>query len=251
MNRAVLARGGTIHLGGFSAGGVGHGHAPEAAAKQAEAVFDALETRLAEVGARLTDLCKITMQITDRAWRQAVYGVMGRRLMGVRPVSTGIIVQGLHDPHALFQLDAFAVPGGPHERLRPYRSTSMPYGRDHQPFVAEFCMAVRTTRQVFLRGQVGATLEGRIVGEGDPHAQARQAMDNVETLLAEAGCALADAAFATVYVTDRAFIAPVMRAIAPRFAAHPVPHTLYVVKGLAAPELQMEVDVHAVRPDVG
>lgn len=249
--KAVLARAGTIHLGGIAAGDAAHGHSPEAAARQAEIVFDMLVAQLTAAGGRLTDLCKLTMQITDRAYRQAVYGVMGRRLMGVRPVSTGLIVNGLHDPHALFQLDAFAVPGGPHERLRPYRSTSMPYGREHQPFVAEFCMAVCTPRQVFLRGQVGSTLDGKTVGAGELGAQAGQAMDNVEQLLADAGCSLADAAFATVYVTDRAFIAPVMQAIAPRFALHPVTHTLYVVKGLAAPEIQMEIDVHAVRPDVG
>ncbi|HYZ30702.1 MAG TPA: hypothetical protein VE684_00305, partial [Crenalkalicoccus sp.] len=100
--QAILARAGTLHLAGISAGEPARGHTPEAAAGQAEAVFDALETRLAEAGARLTDLCKITMQITDRAFRQAVYGVMGRRLLGVRPVSTGLIVAGLHDPHALF-----------------------------------------------------------------------------------------------------------------------------------------------------
>lgn len=247
----VLARDGGFHLGGLSAGSAAKGHTPEAAARQAEAVFDALEARLAEAGGRLTDLCKITMQITDRAYRQAVYGVMGRRLMGVRPVSTGLIVKALHDPDALFQLDAFAEPGGPHERIRPYRSTSMPYGRDHQPFVAEFCMAVRTAGRVFLRGQTGGTLDGVFVGANDPGAQARMAMDNVETLLAEAGCTLADAVFATIYVTDRACITPVMREIAPRLSPHPLTHTLYVVKGLAAPEILMEVDVHAVRPDVG
>ncbi|MBX9699228.1 MAG: hypothetical protein K2X74_07310 [Acetobacteraceae bacterium] len=251
--RTVLARNGTLHIGGISA--PVPGHTAEAAAAQAEAVFDVLEARLAEAGARLTDLCKITMQITDRAFRQPVYGVMGRRLAGVRPVSTGLVVNGLPDPHAVFQLDALVVPrepgGGPHERLRPYRSTSMPYGRDRQAFVAEFCMAVRTPREVFLRGQTGQTLEGTFVGAGDPGAQARQAMDNVEALLADAGCTLADAVHATVFVTDRAFIAPVMHAVAPRFAAHPVAHTLLVVKGLAAPEIMMEIDVHAVRPVVG
>ena len=123
-----------IHLAGISAAHVAPRQSAEAAVLQAEAVFDALEARIAEQGGRLTDLCKITMQITDRAYRQAVYGVMGRRLMGVRPVSTGLIVKALPDPAALFQLDAFAVPAGPHQRLRPYRSTSMPYGLEKQPF---------------------------------------------------------------------------------------------------------------------
>ncbi|HEV7263460.1 MAG TPA: RidA family protein [Falsiroseomonas sp.] len=239
--------GGALLLGGISAG-MPHGHTPEAASAQAEAVFDSLEARLADSGAALHDVCKITMQITDRAFRQAVYAVMGRRLLGVRPVSTGLIVSGFADPHALFQLDAWAAPGGPHERLRAYRSTSMPYGSAHQPFVAEFCMVVKAGRNVFLRGQTGMSLDGAFAGAGDPGAQARVAMDNVETLLADAGATLADAVHATVYVTDRAWLVPTLRAVLPRFAGSPVPVTSLVVKGLAAPEILMEVDVRA---DVG
>ncbi|UPY35656.1 Rid family hydrolase [Sediminicoccus sp. KRV36] len=235
-----------IHLGGISAGHVAPTHTAKAAAAQAEAVFDALEARITEQGGRLTDLCKITMQITDRAWRQAVYGVMGRRLLGVRPVSTGLIVKALHDPAALFQLDAFAVPGGPHQRLRPYRSTSMPYGLEKQPFEAEFCMAVVAGKRVFLRGQTGLTLEGGFSTVGDAGGQARIAIANVEKLLADAGATLADAVHATVYVTDRAYITPVMATLMPVLSVHPITHTLFVVKGLAAPEILMEIDVHAV-----
>jgi enamine deaminase RidA (YjgF/YER057c/UK114 family) len=234
-----------IHLGGISAAHVAPRQSAEAAVLQAEAVFDALEARMAEQGGRLTDLCKITMQITDRAYRQAVYGVMGRRLMGVRPVSTGLIVKALDDPAALFQLDAFAVPGGPHQRLRPYRSTSMPYGLEKQPFEAEFCMAVLAGKRVFLRGQTGLTLEGGFSTLGNAGGQARIAIANVQKLLADVGATLADAVHATIYVTDRAHIAPVMAEILPPLSAHPIPHALFVVKGLAAPEILMEIDVHA------
>jgi hypothetical protein len=38
---------------------------------------------------------------------------------------------------------------------------------------------------------------------------------------------------------------PTLRAVMPRFAASPVPITVLVVKGLAAPEILMEVDVRA------
>jgi enamine deaminase RidA (YjgF/YER057c/UK114 family) len=235
-----------IHLGGLSAAHAAPRHSAEAAVIQAEAVFDALEAQITAQGGRLTDLCKITMQITDRAWRQAVYGVMGRRLMGVRPVSTGLIVKALHDPAALFQLDAFAVPGGPHRRIRPYLSTSMPYGLEKQPFEAEFCMAVLAGKRVFLRGQTGLTLAGGFSTLGDAGGQARIAIANVQQLLADAGATLRDAAHATIYVTDRAHIAPVMAELLPPLSAHPLPHTLFVVKGLAAPEILMEIDLHAV-----
>lgn len=245
----ILHRDGTLHIGGITAGPAGPGFTIQAAEKQAEAVFDALEGQLASVGCKLTDLCKITMQITDRAFRQAVYGVMGRRLAGVHPVSTGLIVKGLHDPSAVFQLDAYAVPGGPHERLRKYRSTSAPYGLHKQEFVAEFCTIVIAGRRIFLRGQTGLTLDREFPSLHDAGAQARTAIGNVATLLAEAGASLADAVAATIYVTDRAQIAAVMDELMPRLSEHPIPHSLFVVKGLAAPEILMEIDVHAILAD--
>jgi enamine deaminase RidA (YjgF/YER057c/UK114 family) len=156
-----------------------------------------------------------------------------------------LIVKALDDPAALFQLDAFAVPDGPHQRLRPYRSTSMPYGLEKQPFEAEFCMAVLAGKRVFLRGQTGLTLEGGFSTLGNAGGQARIAIANVQKLLADAGATLADAVHATIYVTDRAHIAPVMAEILPPLSAHPIPHALFVVKGLAAPEILMEIDVHA------
>lgn len=221
-----------------------HGHTPEAAAAQAAAVFRLLHDWLARDGGGPGDLCKITMQITDRAHRQAVYGVLGRALPGVWPVSTGLIVPGLHDPDALFQLDAHAVRGGPHERFRRYRSGDVPYGLHRQSFSMEFCMAVRAGRRIFLRGQTGMT-PGGFAGLNDPGAQAAQAIANVRDLLADAGATLQHATRLVTYVTDRAFLTPVLAVVEPAFAA-PVASTELIVKGLAAPEILMEIDVHAM-----
>ena len=224
------------------------GHSPEAAAEQAEAVFDALHDRLAQAGGGAADVCKLTMQITDRAYRQAVYGVLGRRLAGVWPVCTGLIVNGLENPDALFQLDAYAVPGGPHERLRKYLSGDIAYGLEVQAFSMEFCMVVRAGRRLFLRGQTGMTLGRDLIGLNDAGAQARQAVANVRTLLADAGAGFADATRLVIYVTDRAYLEPVRAAVEPAFAEAPVASTELIVKGLAAPELLMEIDVHAMLP---
>ncbi len=228
-----------------------HGHSPAAAAEQAEAVFAALHRALAQAGGGPGDVCKITMQITDRAWRQAVYGVLGRALPGVWPVSTGLIVNGLDDPDALFQLDAYAVSGGPHQRLRRYQSSEIPYGLQQQSFSMEFCMAVRAGRRVFLRGQTGMTLGRDLIGLNDAAAQAGQAVANVRTLLADAGADLSHATRLVIYVTDRAHLLPVRDVVEAAFAGGPVASTELVVKGLAAPELLMEIDVHAMLPDTG
>ncbi len=223
-----------------------HGHGAAAAAEQAEAVFARLGEQLAREGAGVADVCKITMQITDRAYREAVYGVLGRALAGVFPVSTGLIVKGLADPDALFQLDAYAVAGGPHERLRRYRSSDVPYGFQKQSFSMEFCMVVRAGRRIFLRGQTGMTLGRDLIGPGDPAAQARQAIDNVRTLLGDVGADLGQATRLVTYVTDRAYLQPVLQEVEAAFEGSPAASTELVVKGLAAPEILMEIDVHAI-----
>ena len=64
-------------------------------------------------------------------------------------------------------------------------------------------------------------------------------------LLAEAGADLSQAVRLVTYVTDRAHLGPVAAAVEAAFPV-PVVGTELVVKGLAAPELLMEIDVHAL-----
>ncbi|TQE99320.1 MAG: RidA family protein [Spiribacter salinus] len=64
---------------------------------------------LEEAGSGLADICKITVYITDRAYREPVYQEIGRWLKGVYPVSTGLIVEGLARPEYLMEIDVVAV----------------------------------------------------------------------------------------------------------------------------------------------
>ena len=106
-------------------------------------------------------------------------------------------------------------------------------------------MGVVAGDRVSLRGQTGVGLDEKLHGIGDAEAQAEQAMRNVETLLQEAGTGLANAVKATVYVTDRALLADVNAAVLRRL---PSPaFTSVIVKGLASPELLMEVDIVAIK----
>ena len=45
----------------------------------------------------------------DRAYREAVYQVVGQALQGVFPVETGLIVDGLASPRILVEIDVEAV----------------------------------------------------------------------------------------------------------------------------------------------
>ena len=80
----------------------------DAAAQAAQAMAN-ITTLLEEAGASLDDICKITIYIVDRAYREAVYQVVGHVLKGVLPVETGLIVDGLASPRLLVEIDVEAV----------------------------------------------------------------------------------------------------------------------------------------------
>ncbi|MGH6881492.1 MAG: RidA family protein [Hypericibacter sp.] len=113
----------------------------------------------------------------------------------------------------------------------------------------DLCMSVRAGNHVFLRGQVGQDLKGRIVGVGDPAAQAEQAMKNVKVLLEEQGAWMEDICKITVYITDRAYREPVYRTVGKWLKGVYPCSTGLIVQGLARPEWVMEIDVEAVIPE--
>lgn len=231
----------------------GLGRRPQDAAEQAELALSNLATLLGEAGSAMDEICKITVFIGDRAYRTAVYPVIGRHLRGIHPVSTGIIVPGFARPEILFEIDVQAMrkQGGPHERFRKYHSDATRYGSEQQTLGCDFCMVARAGRRLFLRGQTGGDLQGVMRGVGDARAQAAQAMDNVATLLGDAGATLRDVVKATVFVTDRAFLPDVCGTVLRRLDGVVPAFTALVVKGLASPELLMEVDIAAVLPEPG
>ena len=79
------------------------------AAAQADNAMQCVKTLLEEAGAKLDHICKTTIYITDRAYRDDVYQAIGRHLKGIYPVSTGLIVNGLAKPEMLMEIDVEAV----------------------------------------------------------------------------------------------------------------------------------------------
>lgn len=248
-NAETFVRGQTgADLDGSRMHGLGRG--VEDAAAQAEVALANLKTLLEEAGGSLNDVCKMTVCISDRAYRPAVYPVIGKYLRGVHPVSTGLIFPGFARPEILFEMDAYCVPStaGPHQRFRKYHSSMAKYGLQGQNLDCDLCMVVKAGKRVFLRGQTGVGLDEKFYGLGDAAAQADQSMKNVKELLGDAGATLKDVTKAVIYVTDRAYMMPVVATIARHFGDACPPLSHVIIKGLASPELLMEVDVTAVLP---
>lgn len=76
---------------------------------QAEQAMRNVKTLLEECGAKMEDVCKVTIYVTDRDHRPAVYRAVGRALKGVHVASTGLIVRGLAKAEWLMEIDVVAV----------------------------------------------------------------------------------------------------------------------------------------------
>lgn len=219
------------------------------AAAQAELAMTRLAEALEVVGASIEDVCKITVHLPDRSYRESAYPEIGRRLGAVYPVSTGLIVQGLCRPGALFSIDVQAEAGNgkKHRRERKYHTGSTLYGQMKQKLDCGFCMSILANDRVFLRGQTGMDLDGVLQDPCDVVVQSEQAMANVVELLADVGADLKDVAKAILFVTDPAYLEPSRNVIARYLKDVNPTFSAVVVKGLAAPKLLMEVDIFAIR----
>jgi enamine deaminase RidA (YjgF/YER057c/UK114 family) len=103
-------------------------------------------------------------------------------------------------------------------------------------------------RTIFLAGQGSVDEEGRPVHPDDMRAQLDQTLDNLETVLREAGAALSDVVRLNIYTTDVDRFFEVYGGIAGRLAeagCRPA-STLLGVGRLAYPEMLVEIEATAV-----
>ncbi|WP_033309191.1 RidA family protein [Streptomyces iakyrus] len=104
-----------------------------------------------------------------------------------------------------------------------------------------------TGRFVAIAGQLPLDEQGRLVGEGDPTAQARQVFENLRRCLAAAGATFDDVVKLTFFVTDMAHMPALRVARAGHIPDDRLPAASAVqVAALVRPEFLMEVEAFAV-----
>ena len=132
----------------------------------------------------------ITQNLTDQTHFIASTGIGGRQA----------------DPHVLSQVDAYAIDGIKREQITYlYAPTHLNRTSDYGvSFERGTYIDYGDRRHVFISGTASINNKGEIVHRGDVKAQCHRMWENVETLLAEAGCTYDDAAQMIVYLRDPA-----------------------------------------------
>jgi enamine deaminase RidA (YjgF/YER057c/UK114 family) len=114
-----------------------------------------------------------------------------------------------------------------------------------------FAQAIEVTgsqRALFCAGQTSSDADGNPLHPGDMHAQLGQALDNLETVLHEAGFELSHVVRLNTYTTDVDALLAAGEATGPRLAAAGCrpSATLLGVARLAFPEFLVELEATAV-----
>ncbi len=115
------------------------------------------------------------------------------------------------------------------------------------PFGYSHIVEVRPGRVVYVSGQVPLDRDGRLVGDGDFEAQARQVFENLQAALDAAGASWADVVKLNYFLVDVSRVAAV-RAIRDEYVdtAHPPASTLVEVSRLFRDDVLIEIDAVAV-----
>ncbi|MFI7390658.1 MULTISPECIES: RidA family protein [Streptomyces] len=104
-----------------------------------------------------------------------------------------------------------------------------------------------TGRFVAVSGQLALDEDGKVVGEGDPAAQARRVFENLRRCLASAGATFDDVVKLTYFVTDMAHMGAIRAARAEHIPDDRLPAASAVqVAALVRPEFLMEIEAFAV-----
>lgn len=120
-----------------------------------------------------------------------------------------------------------------------YESTQ--YGFSH-------AIKANGTTTIHCAGQVAWDKDCNLIGGGDIGAQARQALSNLKTVLAEAGASVADIVRLRTYVVNHTpeYLEPIGMALSEFYGdTMPAANTLIGVQSLALPGFMIEIEATA------